>query len=617
MLRLSVPPHVGLLALALSVALPACGDEHITQVLCEDAGTAVVAAQDAGPSAPSTSTGDAGSSPAQVKAPTSAAPTTSDAADKPVPKVQGPDLFPMDRAIDVKVTLPEADFEVLRREGRSMNDLLINCPQTAFSYSQHRADVEIAGVNVASVGVAKKGFLGSLSVYKPSLRLELDAYAEDQELSNTSDVTLNNSFSDKSLVRQCLAYGLFTKSGIPAPRCGFAHVSINGRDLGTYVNVEPVKKPFLKAHFSSGKGDLYEGAMADFRTDFLNGFEKKTNQATPVSPLLAGLAAALDKDDQSFLAELPTFLDLDAFLKFWAMESLLGHWDGYAGDLNNFFLYIDPGTNKLTFLPWGPDLTFQTGNLLAGTDKKLPVSVQATARLARRLYGMPGTRARYQATLRMLLTTVWDEPTILAEIDRLAAIAGSGADATSLESVRNFVRERKAAILAELDAPTAPEWPAPERTPNICRPELTSAISGTFETTWGDLNGLSLNLGNSVTGNIQGKPIPTDVLVSSAGLYTPGDYKAVRLAAVNIDGSLTVLQFMLGSPTLAPGVYPMHGFETFGILLTGPALESISVAGFIGDGHLVLEEASTEAGSVLKGRFDGKLAAVVRPIGGD
>jgi hypothetical protein len=616
MLRLSDPPQVGFLALAISLALPACGDENITQVLCEDAGTSVIAATDAGTSPLDAPVADAGRLPTQLTTPASAGSSTSDVGDKPKTKVQGPDLFPMDRAIDVKVTLPEADFEILRREGRSMNDVLINCPQTAFSYSQHRGDVEIAGVAVTNVGIAKKGFLGSLSVYKPSLRLELDAYAEDQELSNTSDVTLNNSFSDKSLVRQCLAYGLFAKAGIPAPRCGFARVSVNGRDLGTYVNVEPVKKPFLKAHFSSGKGDLYEGAMADFRTDFLNGFEKKTNQATPVSPLLSGLAAALDKDDQAFLAELPNFLDLTAFLKFWAMESLLGHWDGYAGDLNNFFLYIEPGTNKLTFLPWGPDLTFQTGNLLAGTSKKLPVSVQATARLARRLYGIPETRARYQATLRMLLTSLWDEPAILAEIDRLAGLAGSAADATSLDSVRTFVRERKASILAELDASVAPEWPAPERLPNVCKPELTSAISGTFETTWGDLNGLSVNLGNSVTGNIQGKPVPTDLLVSSAGTYTPGNYKAVRLAAINVDGSLTVLQFMLGSPSLAPGVYPMHGFETFGILLTGPALESISVAGFIGDGHLVLEEAGADAGSVLKGRFDGKLAAVVRPIGG-
>ena len=47
-------------------------------------------------------------------------------------------------------------------------------------------------------------------------------------------------------------------------------------------------------------------------------------------------------------------VDVDQFLEFWAAEVLLGHWDGYNGNTNNFWVYVgDDG--RLRFLPWGID----------------------------------------------------------------------------------------------------------------------------------------------------------------------------------------------------------------------------------------------------------------------
>ena len=45
---------------------------------------------------------------------------------------------------------------------------------------------------------------------------------------------------------------MFEKAGLPAPRCNFARVSMNGEDLGIYVHVEPVKKAFLRDNFRNG-----------------------------------------------------------------------------------------------------------------------------------------------------------------------------------------------------------------------------------------------------------------------------------------------------------------------------------------------------------------------------
>ena len=36
---------------------------------------------------------------------------------------------------------------------------------------------------------------------------------------------------------------------------------------------------------------------------------------------------------------LDELVDLHEFVTFWAMESLIGFWDGYSGNQNNFFVY--------------------------------------------------------------------------------------------------------------------------------------------------------------------------------------------------------------------------------------------------------------------------------------
>ena len=52
-------------------------------------------------------------------------------------------------------------------------------------------------------------------------------------------------------------------------------------------------------------------------------------------------------------------VDLDSFYIFWAVEKLIGFRDGYTANSNNFFIYLNPITEKLHFLPWGVDRAFE------------------------------------------------------------------------------------------------------------------------------------------------------------------------------------------------------------------------------------------------------------------
>ena len=84
-------------------------------------------------------------------------------------------------------------------------------------------------------------------------------------MSGLTRFTLNNAKQDPSYVNQCIGYDLFRAAGVPAPRCNFANVTVNGENLGLYVHVESVKKPYLRQYFASDEGNLYEGTLSDFR----------------------------------------------------------------------------------------------------------------------------------------------------------------------------------------------------------------------------------------------------------------------------------------------------------------------------------------------------------------
>jgi spore coat protein H len=278
-------------------------------------------------------------------------------------------LYQPDELLEVEITLDSADWETLRGEGRSIVDVISGCYlDDDFDYTMMPASVTVDGHRLEHVGVRKKGLLGSLAMQRPSLRVDFNEYEKDQNLFGEKTLTLNNSIQDRSYTHTCMAYAAFEAAGIAAPRCSFAHVSVNGEDLGVYVHVEAIKKPFIARRFGNDDGDLYEGALADFRPDRLAYFQKKTNEEEPLSPELVALSDALTKPDQELLAALAPLLDLDAFMRFWATEALVANGDSYSGNQNNFFIYVHPETRKISFIPWGPDGAYSVSDSFSGKE---------------------------------------------------------------------------------------------------------------------------------------------------------------------------------------------------------------------------------------------------------
>ena len=371
-------------------------------------------------------------------------------------------LFDPAHVLAVDVQMAPADWDALRAQSRTFEDLFErpDCTGSPWPspFTYFPASVTIDGVLVEDVAIRKKGFIGSLSDTKPSLKIGFDLTDPQASFSGLEKMTLNNSIQDAAYVNQCIAYQVFERAGLPGPRCTFATVSVNGQPLGVYVHVESIESELLSHHFGGDDGNLYEGTLSDFTDDWYGTLDKKNNQAADDWSDVDALLAAAQAPDDQLLAQLAAVIDLDEFFTFWAVEALVQHWDGYAGNINNYWLYEDGG--RLHFLPWGVDQVLVERNPVQGDDA--PSSVYATGVIAWRLYRHPEGRALYDAAMRRVLDAAWNEAELDAEIDRMAALIAphlGGQDISGELAARHgFVASRRAQVLAELDG-GPPDWP--------------------------------------------------------------------------------------------------------------------------------------------------------------
>jgi spore coat protein CotH len=210
------------------------------------------------------------------------------------------------------------------------------------------------------VGVHLKGAWGSWRDVngKAAFKIKMDAFVPKQTLFGVTRITLNNMVQDPSYLNESVTYRLFRNLGIPAPRTGYAHVSLNGINYGLHLNVEQPNKQMLKRWGISSK-HLYKGAVPYF-PDFYRStewtFAIESGSETDVSDLTAFMAIQ-ELDSQSWWEEMSKVMDMELLTLGWATEFYTGHWDGYVLNRNNYFVNFDEN-GKVLMIPWGVDQTW-------------------------------------------------------------------------------------------------------------------------------------------------------------------------------------------------------------------------------------------------------------------
>ena len=564
-------------------------------------------------------------------------------------------LFPGDRVLDIQISVDPDDWNTIRRQSRDMRTEISEARKTAPTespYTMVTARMTIDGIDLGEVGIRKKGFFGSQSTTRPSLKIKLNHAVKDKTIDGINSLTLNNNRQDQTTMNQFIGYQFFNAAGSPAPRCAFAKVTLNGKNLGIYSHVESARQPLLKRGFGDDSGPFYEGTVVDFFDGWEGSFDLKTGNDKPGRQKIKQLidvmidrpgnaifdndavgkawvptkdgydekwtelefddsawttgrngagyetqfgyesaindsfdfqdelygkqaslclrfqfdiedsstvdeqlnlylsmkyddgfvawlngqriasanaprrlrwnsrateqhddgaamqyelfdisayrdtllekgnvlaiqllnhdnsssdmlcVAEIQTNDQMFEAGIAEHVDLDAFFKYWAIEGLLGSWDGYAANRNNYFVYLNPADNKFHFMPWGLDAVFMTRGMLARNGEE-PMCVKTNGRVAHKLYQTRSGRDRYADTMRELLDQHWDEEKLLAEVDRIEELVRphlcrSQKSAMNLRGIRKFIKTRRSEIERELDA-GLPIWTKTSGEPPIIR----------------------------------------------------------------------------------------------------------------------------------------------------
>ena len=155
----------------------------------------------------------------------------------------------------------------------------------------------------------------------------------------------------------------YRAADIPAPRVGYVRLSINDEDWGLYALVETTDDVFLSRWFADSSGSLFEG---DYGTDLTHDglSELEVDEGDGDLTALTAIADVLSSEaSDANIAQLDRLMDLDRLLLNMGIEAAILHWDGYT-TANNYRLYHDPRTDRVTLLPWGTDQTFISLSLI-------------------------------------------------------------------------------------------------------------------------------------------------------------------------------------------------------------------------------------------------------------
>lgn len=506
--------------------------------------------------------------------------------------------FSADELIEVEISLDPADFEALRMEGRSIFEVLGgDCLDGPFEspYTEFPGTVWVNGEEHPGVGVRKKGFIGSVDVEKPGLRLDFDAFNDGGRLRGREDITLNNTPQDATMLRTCLAYQYFAAAGVPASGCAFAHVVVNGEDLGLYAHVEPVDEALLERVTGSEDAPLFEGTLSDLRPGWTNTYELDS-EAADLSQLDAAVAA-LDAGDLDALAGI---IDMDAFVRFWAAEVVLGHWDGYNWNRNNYYLYIDPADGLLRFLPWGTDAVLSSPNPGGGRDW---IAVNGALGLA--LAKDPSWRAAYEAELDRQLATVWDAAAVAAQADAWADQVAEVYRAPGWARADLDERIRGAApTIAASRAREAGDYPA-EAPGSLCIAPI-GELSVEFTSTWGSWTDADWTRTGDCSLEMVYDGAPTTLSAGSGVSGDDGDPYADLGCYWLLDGAQLLPYFATPLRSFGPGTVRTDNTTHYGMLYYAAPGGGWTSAGWL-EGELVLDAAEARRGAPVNGRFTGTI----------
>ncbi len=352
------------------------------------------------------------------------------------------------------------------------------------------AEVFYNGIEWYRVGVRFKGNSSLQSswqsgILKLAFKLDFDEFEDDypqidnQRFYGFKKLHLKNNYDDQSMLREKVAGDVFRNAGLAGSHTAFYTVYVdhgNGPEyFGLYTMVEDVEDTVLDSHFSDDNGNLYkpDGDAASFASGSYDEDEyvKKTNEDeadfSDVSSLLSILHdATRTTDAATWRTNLEGVFDTDVFLKYLAVNTVIQNWDTYGRMTHNYYLYNNPDTNKLTWIPWDNNEALQLGKMGGAFPLDFSGLNAAQWPLIGYLYQDDVYKAQYDVyvqeiadgafntiTIQSLYSTYSSliEPYATSEVEGYTFLNSSSEFQAAVSELNSHVVSRAAAVSAYLD----------------------------------------------------------------------------------------------------------------------------------------------------------------------
>jgi spore coat protein H len=258
------------------------------------------------------------------------------------------------------------------------------------------AIIHIDGKKYENVRIRPKG--GGTTVGtsqgRPPLRL---TFTKDSP-SEVKELSLNNNIYDSSFLRDALSYKLFRDFGVPAPRTTFAKIYVvldaeGRRYAGLYTISEVVDEGFTKRNFGIGSGLILKPELSNQgfgkggSWDEVKGrfYPKTESTRFQQERVLSFIRLLNEADDPTFRGEIESYVDLENYLRFVTVNVVLANLDSYLGMGKNYYIFLNPKTNKLQWIPWDHDLSFGGFFFCGTTEQRINLSIDQPSSVNDRL----------------------------------------------------------------------------------------------------------------------------------------------------------------------------------------------------------------------------------------
>ncbi len=222
-----------------------------------------------------------------------------------------------------------------------------------------------------SVGFRLRGNT-SRQAQKKSFKISINSFFKGRNFHGLEKLNLNGEHNDPSIVRSKLSFDLFRSIGLRGSRASHIDVYINGIYYGLYLNTEHIDEEFLSRQYSDDSGNLWKCLwpadlvyLGENPAPYISlggsrpAYELSTNETGMDFSKLIRLTRVLKNTPSAKLLDsLETTLDFLDALKYFSMNVLVGQWDDYWSNMNNYYLYHEPAANLMHVIPYDYDNTF-------------------------------------------------------------------------------------------------------------------------------------------------------------------------------------------------------------------------------------------------------------------